>query len=172
MKKIIVGFSMSTKKLPIAAWLIRLWQGGTKYSHTYIKLLSKPRFPSNKILHAAEGQVSHYSETAFLKRNKIIEEFEIPVTDEIYRELVYNVFHELAGEQYSYKQNIGIVIVAFFALFGKKIKNPWQTGWNCSEYVAHVLKKIYPEKMKNVDPNLITPKDLNEILKQCINCTN
>lgn len=165
MKSIIIGFSTSTKKLPIGDWLIRLWQGFTPYSHVYIKLLTTPSFPSNKILHAAEGQVSHYSETAFLKRNKIIEEFEVKLPIKTYNSIKRDLFHELAGEPYSFMQNVGIVVVALVRLVGLKIKNPWQSGWNCSEYVARVLKKTHPEWVAHLDPNLVTPKELYKILK-------
>ena len=166
MRKIRIGFSRSTKKLPIAGWAIQMWQGFTPYSHVYVKLMVKPVFPSNKILHAAEGQVSHYSETSFLKRNKIVEEFEIEIPDQMYKILKRDIFHEKAGEPYSILQNLGIVYVCMMRkLFGIKVKNPWTEGWNCSEYASHVLKQTHPELMKDIDPNLVTPKDLHKLLK-------
>lgn len=172
MKTIVIGFSRSTKKIPLGSWAIMLWQGGTPYSHCYIKLLTKDRFPSNKILHAAEGQVSNYSETAFLKRNKVIKEFILDIPKSTYVDLVRNVFHELSGEPYSTMQNVGIVYVQLMKLIGKKVKNPWKNGWNCSEYVLKVLNFIYPEEAKKYDLNTVTPKDIYCILNKCINNSN
>lgn len=161
MKKIVIGFSSSKKFMPIGSWAIRLYQGGTAYSHCYIKLLCNPPFPSNKILHATEGQVSHYSETSFLKKNKIIKEFEIKLEDSLYKDLIYNFFHEKAGENYSILQNIGLVISRML-----NIKNFFTEGWNCSEYAAYVLKKIYKNNFVYDDINKITPRDIYEFLEK------
>jgi hypothetical protein len=164
-RTIAVGFSKSTKKFPLGSWLIRLYQG-TEFSHTYIKLITYPRFPSNKILHAAEGEVNHWSETNFLTRNKVVDEFYIEVPDDLYTELKNNIFHELAGQKYSMKQNIGIVLVHIAKIFGIKMCNPWQEGWNCSEYVLEVLQEIFPSKFDYLDPDLVTPVDIYLILQE------
>lgn len=166
MKKIVIGFSKSTKRFPIFSWLIRGYQGGTKYSHVYMKMLVTPRFKSNRIIHAAEGQVSIYSETAFLTRNAIVEEFTIEVTMNKYREIVEDIFHEKAGESYSIWQNLGIAIVRFINWIGFKATNPWKSGWNCSEYVLVALREIYPDRYNHIDQNLVTPKDIHNILTE------
>lgn len=165
MKKIVVGFSRSKKCLPLGSWAIRLWQSWSPYSHCYIKLLTTPSFPSNKILHAAEGQVSHYSETAFLKRNKVIEEFELEIPIKTYNSVKRDLFHELAGEPYSVLQNIGIVYVAFMRVIGISVKNPWTQGWNCSEYVTKVLQETHPDLVSHLDPNTVLPSDIYKVLK-------
>lgn len=160
MKTIIIGFSRSTKPFAVGSWLVQLYQK-TSYSHVYVKLLCSPPFPSNKILHAAEGQVSHYSETAFLTRNKIIKEFAVNITEQDYKYLKINLFHEKAGEPYSILQNIGLVIARFF-----KIRNPWNSGWNCSEYVLQVLLKTHPKLVNSLNPDKVTPKDIYKILEK------
>jgi hypothetical protein len=175
MKKIIIGFSKSKKKLPIGSWIIRLYQN-TKFSHTYIKLLTKPKFPSDKILHASEGLVQNMSGTMFDKKHQVIDEFEISIPDIIvkdklvkdhlplYRSIV-NILHEISGDDYNFMQNIGIFYVDIMRIFFKKrVKNPWIKGWNCSEFVAYILKAIYPKEFKTLDINTITPKELYEIL--------
>jgi len=155
MKTIIIGFSRSTVKFPIFSWLVQVYQGFTPYSHCYIKLITTPSLPSNTILHAAEGQVCQYSETAFLTRNKIIKEFLIDVPDNIYEKLKREYFHEKSGESYSILQNIGLVYARFF-----RTSNPFTNGWNCSEYAAEILKYIYPNKFAYLDGNKVTPKDI------------
>lgn len=164
--KIVVGFSKSLKKFPIGSWIIRLWQGFTSYSHVYIRLLVTPRFPSDKIIHAAEGEVNHWSETNFHKRNKTVEDFEIEIPDELYKHLRNNVFHEKAGELYGWKQNLGIALVQLLKYMNIHIENPWQDGWNCSEFVYVVLKQIFPEETKHLKQNTVTPKDINIVLNK------
>lgn len=166
MRKIVIGFSKSKKKFPIGSWLIRCFQGCTQYSHVYVRLLVKPRFPSDKILHAAEAEVNHWSETNFHKRNETVEDFLIDVPDGLYEELKDNIFHEKAGEKYGIMQNIGIVLVRILRLFGKDIQNPWQEGWNCSEFVWTVLNLIFPEEVAHLKPNTVTPKDINIVLNR------
>lgn len=164
--KIVVGFSKSKKKFPIGGHLIRLYQGFTSYSHVYIRLLVKPRFPSDKIIHAAEGEVNHWSETNFHKRNETVDAYIIDIPDELYSHLRNDIFHEKAGEKYGMLQNLGIVWVDLVYFFtNKRINNPWQEGWNCSEFVATALKEVYPEDFNHLDVNLTTPKDIHKILK-------
>lgn len=175
MKKIVVGFSKSKKKFPIGSWIIQLYQN-TKFSHTYIRLLTKPKFPSDKILHASEGLVQNMSGTMFDKKHKIINEFEIMVPDVIVKDAItkddlplyqvlINILHETAGDDYSFMQNVGILYVDLMRwLFKKRVKNPWSKGWNCSEFVALILKQIYPKQFKTLDINTITPKELHDIL--------
>ena len=176
MKKIVVGFSKSRKKFPVASWLIRLYQC-TTFSHTYIKLLVKPRFPSNKILHASEGLVQNMSETQFDKKHIPVDEYLIEIPDVIVYDKLTNsrkslyhaltsMMHETAGADYSMLQNIGILYVDIMRkVFKKRVKNPWQKGWNCSEFVASVLSMMY-EEFKDLDPNTVTPKEVHEILEK------
>lgn len=163
MKTIYVGFSKSNKKLPIGSWLIRAYQR-TEFSHVYIRLKTKPRFPSDKILHASEGLVQNMSSTQFDKKHRVVKEFPIEVTENRYKNLV-DVMHELSGANYSFMQNFGIFLVETLSLLGIKIKNPWKTGWNCSEYVAHILWEDVPG-FDGFDPNLVIPKDLYNILSE------
>lgn len=169
MKKMIVGFSRSKKFLPLASILIRFYQN-TSFSHTYIKLPFKHRFPSDKILHASEGLIQNMSGTQFDKKHKVINEFEIEISDDIYFELL-SVMHELAGDDYSVLQNIGIILVDIARYFGIRMTNPFKKGWNCSEFVAEILKRIYPNKFNNIDPNTVTPKEIYVILESlCEDC--
>lgn len=163
MKTIYVGFSKSKKLLPIGSWLVRLYQG-TNFSHTYIRLTTK-KFPSDKILHASEGKVQNMSETQFNLRHEIVEEFPVYVNDFEYRKIVEEM-HELSGADYSIWQNIGILWVHLLRFMGKRVSNPFQDGWNCSEYVVYILKKAYSEHLKHIDPNTVTPEELYIILKE------
>ena len=162
MEKIIIGFSKSKKKMPIASWAIRAYQC-TSFSHVYIRVAAKKAGRSDHILHASEGVVQHMSGTQFDKKHAVVEEFEIQLTKPQLMDLKTKM-HELAGANYSIMQNIGIIWVHFLRVFGIRTKNPWKDGWNCSEYVAYILSSLY-RQFQGLDYNMVTPKDLYNILK-------
>jgi hypothetical protein len=164
MKSLIVGFSKSKKPFPLGSWTIRLYQGGTKYSHIYIRLPVKGnKFPSDKILHASEGKVQNMSGTQFDKRHEVVQEFTIKVKKSLYNQVVKEM-HEASGDDYSIMQNVGIVLVDICRLFGVRIKNPFTSGWNCSEFVAVILQTIMPQEFENISPDTVTPQDIYNIL--------
>lgn len=163
MRQVIVGFSKSRKLIPIGSWTIRLYQN-TEFSHCYIRL-PMTNFPSDKILHASEGKVQNMSGTQFDKRHRIVKEFAIPVTEDIYRNVI-NELHEASGDDYSIMQNVGIILVDVARLLGIKMRNPWTRGWNCSEFVAVVLLQMIPKYFLDIDPNTITPKQIYDILEE------
>lgn len=177
MKKIIVGFSRSNKRIPLFSWLVRIYQW-TSFSHTYIKIPFKHRFASDKILHASEGLVQNMSGTQFNKKHIVTDEFEIYLPDIMVKDKLTNttrslyhalltVMHETAGDNYNYMQNIGIAYVDLMRrIFNKRVKNPWRKGWNCSEFVVSILKIVYPEDFSDLDPDTVTPKEIYEILKR------
>jgi hypothetical protein len=173
-----IGFSKSKKPLPIGSWIIRAYQR-TSYSHVYVEIPTN-KFPSNHILHASEGIVHKMSKTQFHKKHEITEEYVIQIPEMILfnkhqnksttlHQLILDEMHEISGADYGLMQNIGIVLVDLLRLFNIKIKNPWTSGWNCSEFVGFVLKNIFPEAFKNKNLDIITPKDINNILKSLTN---
>ena len=162
MKKFIIGFSKSNKKLAIGSWLIRFYQN-TKFSHTYVKV-NTPFLGSDTYVHASEGKVLRMSEPQFKKRHKKIIEFEIEVTDQQYQEIVKDL-HYTSGDDYGMMQNFGILLLDILKVIDIEIKNPWQKGWNCSEFVCSVLIKSNPDLVNHLDPQTVTPKQLYNILK-------
>lgn len=163
MKEFIVGFSKSKKKLPIASWLIRVYQGLSTFSHTYTKV--RPRiFSTADIIHASEGKVLRMSQTQFDKRHETVKEFRFMIEDELYYDIM-DEMHEASGDDYSVLQNVGIIYVDIMRLLGKRVANPFQTGWNCSEFVLLFLNKTHPTKFDHLDPQTVTPVELYKILK-------
>lgn len=171
---IIVGLSRSKKSCPVGSYVIRLYQGWTPYSHIYIRR-KEPWFVSDQIVHASEGKVLQMSGTQFDKRHKKILEYGIKIPDKTiwnpYRKeetslmrFIKDETKEIAGDDYGMMQNIGIALVDFMKLFGKDIKNPWQKGWNCSEFVTVVLQHVFPKAFEGVDPQTVTPKKVKKIL--------
>lgn len=162
MRTIIIGFSKSKKKLPIGSWIIRLYQW-SEYSHIYIRIPTT-KFPSDIIIHSSEGKVQRMSGTQFNKRHKVIKEYKLLISQEMYTKII-NEMHEISGDDYGIMQNIGIVWVNFLQLFNIRSTNPWKSGWNCSEFVAHILNKIYPNKL-NFKLNTVIPKDIYRVLNE------
>lgn len=152
--KIIIGFSKPTT-FKLGSWLIR-WYQGTKYSHTYVKFKGKTR----DFIYESVGK----SGTRFVgtkcwnSHAKVVKEFNVYVDDIHYYKLMdYCIDHE--GVEYGFIQNIGIFIADLFKLK----KNPFKTGYNCSEIVADILKSQGYQIDK--DSNLITPRDIYGILE-------
>ena len=157
-----IGFSKSAKNLPLGSWLIRAYQN-TEYSHVYIRI-PKTIYPTDTILHASEGKVHKMSETQFDKRHRVVKEYSINISEELYNKVKEEI-HEISGDDYGIMQNIGIALVDVMRiLFGKKIQNPWISGWNCSEFVMRILKIIFPIEFINTDPNTVTPKYIDKKL--------
>jgi len=161
MRSIKIGFSKSKKSIPWGSWLIRLYQW-TPFSHTYARLKT-PSLGSDTFLHASEGKVQRMSQVQFEKRHEIIEEFTIELDDFQYMTMKHHI-HYFSGDDYSFWQNIGIAVVDLARLVGIRATNPWQSGWNCSEFVMTVLKPLYPSKFEGIDPNTVTPKEIYNIL--------
>lgn len=164
MKKIIIGFSMSKKKFPIGSWIIRIYQW-TRFSHVYIRV-SQRHLPSDTILHASEGKVQKMSGTQFDLRHEVVYEFSYEISNKTFLDLMRES-HEISGDDYSVLQNVGIIFVDFLRIFGIIIRNPFRKGWNCSEYAFTLAKHaLKSNKLNNIDPNTVTPKQLFKILKE------
>ena len=156
-----VGFSKSTIKFPLFSWLIQLFEW-SKFSHTYIEF-RLDCVDRTLIFQSSKGMVNIMDKDVFLQENEIVSEFEIDVPLNVYEDMI-NELTSNAGVKYASKQNVGIVLVRIANLFGKTMKNPWRCGYNCSELVfTHVIKHIYPTETR--DPDLVTPKEVHNILK-------
>ena len=160
--KLKIGFSKSTLSMPIFSWIIRIYQW-TKFSHTYIIFDTTKYLNDSTVFQSSKGMVNAMSYSFFKGENKPLDEFEFEVSDEVYKTIL-NELHANMGVKYGMMQNLGILYVDIMRLFGKKVSNPWKKGYNCSELVyMHVLSHIYADL--NEDPNLITPKDVYNIVK-------
>jgi len=164
MKELTVGFSKSKKKMPIASWLIMLYEG-TGFSHTYLRETLRV-FKDDLIIHASEGAVQRMSQYQFDKKHEVVEEFIIEIEDkELYQELK-DKMHKYSGAPYSIMQNVGIIYVNIMKCLNRNVENPWQIGWNCSELVMVVLESVYPEEFSNYRQNTVTPKEIHHILSE------
>ena len=149
-------------KLPIFSWLIMLYQW-TRFSHTYVVFQTSNILNDDTVFQSSKGMVNAMSYTVFKKENFPIDEYIFEISTDTYNTIL-NELHGTMGTKYGTMQNVGILYVDFMKLFGKRVRNPWKKGYNCSELVyIHVLRHLYPDL--DEDPDLITPEDVYNIVK-------
>lgn len=165
MKNLTIVFTRSKKKFAIASKIIMWWMG-TDYSHCAREFNI---FDFHMYYQASEGRVNYESEHIFNQKHTIICKYTVEINDQDHNAIVKSCLKEV-GIRYGFMQNIGIVYVwVVFKLLKKSIDNPWKKGKNCSELILPLLQKIFPNEFSNLNPNTVTPKDLQtrlEDLKQ------
>lgn len=170
MKSVTIGFSAPVNWKP-GAELIMLWQGGTSYSHVYIKCYND-WLDKTIIYQASHGMVNCEEDSTFFKQNKVIKEFYLNRTDDQYKATISKCV-ELLGTPYSYT---GLIVTAFsdvvtnvFNFFKLNVEflKTWgdgQKSFYCSEFAANIFPEISQYTNKNLDR--IEPVDMyNAILK-------
>lgn len=161
MRTIKIGFS--TRKKALLARLIRKLEG-TPFSHSYIKF--NPRSVDVPMVYQASSLFLHFEAAVnFNDRNVVVFEKEIEVTEEQYYDILkYCMIN--AAKPYSIKQLFSILSQRIGQVFGIRIKNWAKNGESaqiCSELVYRILEKVGYSLDK--DPDIVTPKDLYELVK-------
>lgn len=162
MDKLIIGFS-TAKKWNLFSAAIR-WGEGTKFSHVYIR--KKSSRVGEYVYQASGTAVNFMGIGNFLKKNKIIEEYEFEVESDQMTELI-RFFIQTSGRPYSIKQICKLAWIVLQRKVGLKPKLKRVDGEDafiCSELTALILVKFLGMKIKGV-LDMVTPKDLNTQLK-------
>ena len=155
--KFSIGFSTPIK-FNIAAYAIREWQH-KPYSHVYIKFESQNIITS--IYHAAGGTVHFMSEDNFLKKNKVLVEYEIPI-DRATRLKMINRCMSLSSVKYDYLNLLKILFHDISERWGANVpKTHDGPGYVCSELVAEFLDEDLGIKIDK-PRHLIKPSDIEE----------
>lgn len=162
MRTIKVHFTRN-KKGKIFSRLIQ-WYEGVPISHCAIEVYVKS-IDTHTIYHSSiDSGVNFYNKPLFTEKNEIMETYELHLTEEQFR-YVLKALIDNTGESYAFLQNIGIFFVENLKLIGIKVKNPWKSGYNCSELL---YRHILPHSLKDlqqIDPELVKPSDIRNILK-------
>lgn len=156
-KKIIIGFSHSTKSFAPFSWGLRAWDH-VPYSHVYFKFHSD-KYDIDLIYQASSTMLNYMSEDVFLGFNAVVKEIEIEVTDEQYNKLMLRCIKS-AGLKYGTLQIIG-VLVAEVAKIDKNIFSDPEK-YHCSEWVAEELEELGYKFNKPLD--LVKPIDIYKVL--------
>ena len=146
MKKIIIGFS-TPKKWKVFPFIIRSIDN-TLYSHSYWRFESST-WGLDFIYQNSGLHTNFMTSILFEKINKIIVEYEIEVTEEIYNK-IGRLCALREGKNYAVLEIIGkgyvFLIRSFLKIFSKKdfkIKNPFSDGdktTDCIQEASEVLR--------------------------------
>lgn len=122
MKKIIIGFSSNPGLFPTLIKFIT----NSKASHAYVRI---PVLEYNEsIIFQASGLAVNYTNfKIFQEKNKVIEEYEIEVDDDVF------AFGEMmrvmeVGKPYSVKELFGLLWVLSMRGLGVRVNNPFRDG--------------------------------------------
>jgi hypothetical protein len=150
---IIVGASSNNQ---IGSRLIRWWMG-TEYSHVYARwhLNTQDR---DILYEASHGAVHFRKYQNFLKENKVVVEFSIPVTDEQFLRFSQKCI-DLAQEPYSKLELLQIFISD---LLKSKKETKDRHGYICSELLSILLLDLGFQF--NKPTYLIRPDDIINVL--------
>jgi hypothetical protein len=158
---IIVGFS-TPKKTKIVPTIIKLVEH-TSFSHVYIKIWSNTL--KRYLVYQASGTTVNFCSTEiFDLKNKIIAEYKIEITEEQKINILQKCVDSV-GKPYGVGSLVGLGLVRFCAMFGKKINNPFADGsktYICSEIAATLLLSL-GFSFDHLDN--LTPKDIYNKLR-------
>lgn len=162
-KKLIIGFSTSPS---IVSSLIRTVEGAN-YSHVYVRFYSEA-YDRWLCYHAQASSLHFLSYESFREHFKVIEEFELEVSEETMKKLVQYCIDN-AGKPYGRLQLVGMAISRISYLwFSLKLQNPFADGEKtqvCSELVYHVAKEFLGNYPKG-NPECEGPRWINSWVRK------
>jgi hypothetical protein len=139
MNQIVIGFGTSANPFNPLAAAIRAVEG-VPYSHCYLKFWSNS-LERWLIYHAAHTKLQFVSSANFMRDERPIQEFYIPVTDAEQRAaLQFCVDH--VGDPYGALELIGMAGARIMKRVGLRPRNLLANGLKtevCSEVVGHIL---------------------------------
>ena len=150
MKTVRVGFSTHSSSF---SWLIRSVTK-SQVSHTYLRI-PIPEYNTDMVFQASGLTVNYCNGPLFDKKNTVIEEYDVEISDEQWA--IGEKFRVTeAGKSYSMKQIVGfLTVLSARQILDKNISNPFSNGnhsYVCVEVVAVCLGLEHGENM--------TPEDL------------
>ena len=166
MRKLKVGFSRSIDNKVFSVVLQKYL--GTDYSHTFVMYDTARHMGDDSVYHSSIGTgIGFFAKHVFEEENLIVRVYEIEVDDEVYNKIRQELFYN-CGRKYGLMQNLGIAIVDFAKqVFNIKIQNPFRKDQNCSELIHRdVIQIAFPEIAKEYDPDTISPKQVEDIMKK------
>lgn len=122
MRKVIVGFSSHPG---VFSTLIK-FVTNSKVSHTYIRI-PIPEYNESMIFQASGLVVNYTNYKVFLEKSKVIEEYEIEVSDDVFALGEMLRVMEM-GKPYSMKEVFGLLWVLAMRGLSVRVKNPFRDG--------------------------------------------
>jgi hypothetical protein len=150
MKKIIVGFSHHPGS--IFSWLIRT-ATKSEVSHAYIRIPVE-EYKQDVIFQASGLTVNYCNGEVFLKKNGVVEEYVIEISNEQAIENERSRITE-CGKPYSMNQIYGCLWVLAMRQIGKRVPNPFSDGMH-----SYVCVEITADQVGIADGESMTPEDM------------
>lgn len=159
-KKLDVVFTKSKKKMPFFSWAIRWW---TNKPYSHVARAIEIRDWGKRYFQASEGKVNYEFEKYFDQKHIIVKSYTIEISKDIDRSIKHECYKE-AGNAYATLQNVGIALLDIaYKICGKRFKNPWTKGRNCSEILlTAVFRPMFGDL--GYSENIIKPHDIEAIL--------
>lgn len=152
--RLIIGASRNNK---IGSQLLQWWMD-TNYSHVYARWTLKSQ-ERDIVYQASHGMVHYQSLNNFTKRNSIVKEFTLDLTDEQFKKFSRKCI-DLAGESYS---TITLLQIFLSDISGGKIEFKDHSGYVCSELMCELLEDLGVKF--NKPKNLVRPDDIVKALE-------
>lgn len=163
-----IGFSRPKALFAPFSWVIRLFQGWTSYSHVYVRFWNQEA--QRWVVYQASGTSVNMIGWEKFQINEIItDEFEIEVSDKSSGK-IRSMMIDLLGTPYGILDVIGMGIVILINKLGFKVYNIFaskQYSMVCSKLAYEIADKIVP--IPEEDPDLVTPKDMFNLLNNIKN---
>ena len=166
MRKLKVGFSRNAEGKVFSVILQKYLK--TDISHCFVMYNTARHMGDDSVYHSSIGSgIGFVAKHVFEEENEIVRVYEIELEEDVYEKVRKELFYN-CGRKYGFWQNIGIAIVDFAKqVFGINIQNPFRKDQNCSELVHRdVISIAFPEIAKEYNPDTISPKDIEDIMKQ------
>lgn len=153
MRIVSIGFSRPKGFKPLA-WFIQMWQGGTPYSHVYLRVHS---LYTNETLvyQASHGLVNCMHYDNFLAKNVAVDEFVVDIDPEGLRYCLKRA-QQLLGRPYGY---LGLLKLGMQKI-GIKWPGDGLKTLHCSEFIL----ALFPD-LSGKRGDYIEPVDLYKVLE-------
>lgn len=160
MRKITFGFSKPKNKIfPIFSWLIR-WYEKTPYSHVYLRW--ETSYGPKICYHAAHTTLHFLSELQFDKEIITVEDFELEVSEEAYKQVMLYCL-KTCGREYGLWEVFGVALSEKLGLNFNLFKTGDREQF-CAELAYRVLGIISDEKL-TVDPDMVKLQYVHSLIK-------
>lgn len=143
------------KKFVPFSWLIRLFQGGTKYSHCSFNFIISGK---SMYYEAKQPEVTLRNEYYFLRQYEVVKKYKIIVSEEKYKE-IRDLIMTYSGCPYPLLENIAMGISKLLGLKDNFYKDDRYK--KCSELLANFLNRVFDLKLNS---EMVDVKDIENYL--------
>lgn len=157
-KRIYIGLS-SPKKESLLTKLIKVILR-TKYSHCYVRWETSWGFDA--VYEASGTSVKFVGGDIWHDKNKIHKEWALDISLRTYHDKFLSYLMSISGTKYGCLQLIKLGLSLLFRTSSRK-RTDTKNRMICSEVIYYILTEVF-EKSWEVDPDIVTPKDIERYM--------